>query len=275
MGHKSFVIGGLPVHVFGLDRPLTPDVAVLFFLHGRLGKWEDGIAFIEQLLSSYASSTLSLLVVTFDQRNHGHRLVSPRANMTWFEKDPAQANATHAMDMHSIQLGTARDCSLLVDYLPSYLFPRGARRIAEFACAGISLGGHATWLLLSEDPRIRVGCPIIGCPDFLPLMEGRAAGAKTPMTEDMFPHSLRAAVEKLDPKVDRIADKHVLVCSGSRDKLVPFARGAAFVDRLKTKADVTVNMYDCGHRCTKEMIDDLSKFLMKNLGRSGSASARL
>lgn len=66
--HKTFHIAGLPVHVFGLDSIRTTEVTVLFFLHGRLGKWEDGIKFIEQMLSSVKSTKRSLIVVTFDQR---------------------------------------------------------------------------------------------------------------------------------------------------------------------------------------------------------------
>lgn len=46
--------------------------------------------------------------------------------------------------------GTARDVSFLIDFLPAYLFPNGERMVAEWAVAGISLGGHATWYLLAN-----------------------------------------------------------------------------------------------------------------------------
>lgn len=108
--YETFNVGGLPVHVFGLDQleHAQNEVAVLFLLHGRLGKWEDNLENIDAILSHVQSREKGLLVVTFDQRNHGHRLVSSKANTTWNED-----NALHAADMHSIQMGTARDVSLL------------------------------------------------------------------------------------------------------------------------------------------------------------------
>lgn len=46
--------------------------------------------------------------------------------------------------------GTARDVSLLIDFLPSILYPDdGSHPIVEWAVAGISLGGHATWISLA------------------------------------------------------------------------------------------------------------------------------
>ena len=68
--YSTYYISGLPVHVFGLDQIKTKEVAVLFFLHGRLGKWEDGITFIEQMLREVRGSK-SLLIVTFDHRKYG------------------------------------------------------------------------------------------------------------------------------------------------------------------------------------------------------------
>lgn len=66
--HATYHIAGLPVHVFGLEKVHSRDVTVLFFLHGRLGKWEDGTKFINQMLHSVKSNDKSLVVVTFDQR---------------------------------------------------------------------------------------------------------------------------------------------------------------------------------------------------------------
>lgn len=66
--YKTFSISGLPVHVFGLEAVTTKEVTVMFFLHGRLGKWEDGIVFIKQMLRTVKNKERSLVVVTFDQR---------------------------------------------------------------------------------------------------------------------------------------------------------------------------------------------------------------
>lgn len=66
--YSTYHITGLPVHVFGLDGVQTEKVTVLFFLHGRLGRWEDSIMFIQQILNTVKTKNQSLLVVTFDQR---------------------------------------------------------------------------------------------------------------------------------------------------------------------------------------------------------------
>jgi hypothetical protein len=46
--------------------------------------------------------------------------------------------------------GTADDVSFVIDFLPSYLFPYDERTIVEWAVMGVSLGGHATWLVLKN-----------------------------------------------------------------------------------------------------------------------------
>lgn len=68
--HATFDIAGLPVHVFGMGEVKTREVTVLFFLHGRLGRWEDGTPFIKQMLKSVKTTDKSLLIVTFDQRKY-------------------------------------------------------------------------------------------------------------------------------------------------------------------------------------------------------------
>ena len=52
--------------------------------------------------------------------------------------------------IHVFAAGTARDVSFLIDFLPSYLFPRDERTIVEWVVAGISLGGHSTWIALKN-----------------------------------------------------------------------------------------------------------------------------
>lgn len=201
--------------------------------------------------------------------SHGHRLTSARANTTWADKP---ANPLHAADMHSIQMGTARDVSLLIDYLEPYVFPEVDHQISQYLCAGISLGGHSTWLVLSHEPRIQAGCPIIGCPDFISLMTGRAERMGG-MTKRMMPDSLRRAVQALDPKVANLRGKRVLILSGEKDKLVPYDKGATFVEELKRVASsVQVEIYPgVGHRCTEAMIEELARFLTREMGDGRSS----
>jgi hypothetical protein len=50
-------------------------------------------------------------------------------------------------------VGAVKDISFLIDILPAFLFPHGERTIEEWALAGFSLGGHATWLVLQHGAR--------------------------------------------------------------------------------------------------------------------------
>ena len=76
-------------------------------------------------------------------------------------------HSLHRIDMYSIQskfsssrgqnlsqflitAGTARDVSFLIDFLPAYLYPSNEKCISGWGVAGISLGGHSTWISLSS-----------------------------------------------------------------------------------------------------------------------------
>jgi len=82
--------------------------------------------------------------------------------------------------LFAIQTGTARDVSFLIDFLPAYLYPQAERKVVDWGIIGISLGGHSAWIVLNEEPRVTLGIPIIGCPDYLGLMEARAKEVGVP-----------------------------------------------------------------------------------------------
>lgn len=176
--------------------------------------------------------------------------------------------------MHSIQYGTSSDVSLLIRYLEAYIFPNGHHNITQYLCAGISLGGHATWLVLSHEPQVQAGIAIIGCPDFLSLMRGRAEPLGG-LTQDKMPDALSKAIRDLDPKVENMRGKRILILSGAKDKLVPFDKGAAFVEELKKVAgSVQVEVYPgVGHRCTETMIEELSRFVTREMQGSSKSSS--
>lgn len=192
-----------------------------------------------RIKDSRASPIKGLIAVSFDQRNHGTRLIDPLANEAWREGNPR-----HAQDMFSIFReyrtskfemflppglfvvlaiyvlrtnasrtieGTARDVSVLMDYLPAYVFPQGERRISKHMVLGVSLGGHAAWSCLLHEPRVSAGVVIIGCPDYVNLMVDRARLSKLPswtnsdppgsriLGSEAFPSSLLQTISRLDP----------------------------------------------------------------------------
>ena len=87
---------------------------------------------------------------------------------------------------------------------------------------GISLGGHAVWHCLLQEPRITSGVIVIGCPDYVHVMSDRARLSKLKTWTDSsppgsqflgskdFPRGLVEAVEKYDPAgllLGKVADR--------------------------------------------------------------------
>ncbi|KIW28524.1 uncharacterized protein PV07_08182 [Cladophialophora immunda] len=213
-------IAGILVTVFGLDEVPwgTTDIAVLWLLHPRLQTQACMAPFAAHIISEWnkhqaksrsgRGKKKGLIAASFDQRNHGSRLVSAIANEAW-----RSGNEHHALDMFSCYAGTALDTSLLLDYLPGYIFGGASdpRRIVQNLVLGISLGGHAAWHVLMHDPRISAAVVTIGCPDYTRLMTDRARLSKrktytssSPPGRDFlgsadFPPALVDAIKKSDP----------------------------------------------------------------------------
>ena len=88
MDKTTIFISGIEVHVYGLrrvERDAVKEVDVVFVLHGRGQSYSDyEKAAYSILAKSYSTSSHNkdvhrgrgLLVILFDQRNHGHRKVS-------------------------------------------------------------------------------------------------------------------------------------------------------------------------------------------------------
>jgi dipeptidyl aminopeptidase/acylaminoacyl peptidase len=86
-----------------------------------------------------------------------------------------------------------------------------------------------------KEPRIHIGIPICGCPDYLTLLERRAEYLGVPRTPPYFPASLRALVRANDTVPDAaaaFAGKRMLVLAGADDKLVPWEASRTFVEAL-------------------------------------------
>ncbi|GAA6015873.1 hypothetical protein JCM10207_006788 [Rhodosporidiobolus poonsookiae] len=312
----SLVVSGLPLDIYGLPlhspTPSSPPrkLAILFLLHGRMQHCRNGpvpdlahaILSTAQEHRAKGEDGRDVLVVAFDQRNHGHRTVERERNLGWSEGGRANKerrkekgmredevdNVSHAADMCAIQTGTARDVSLLIDFLPPLLFPNDERTVDKWMCAGVSLGGHATWLALAHEPRITLGVPIIGSPSCLSLLTHRASHLSPPIgplptSAPFFPASFVALMRSLDPAlVDKVEEKmegkDVLVLSGGEDELVSYEKGGSgeFVQRLRgRRAGVTEAWVQegVGHACTPEMIACTAAFVWQYGLRLDGASS--
>ncbi|KAF2260050.1 alpha/beta-hydrolase [Lojkania enalia] len=275
---QTFTIAGILATVYGLSElpPSAPSVSCLWLLHPRLQTKETMAPIASQVIrawnrrAQWGRSAKGLIAVSFDQRNHGSRLVDKLHNEAW-----RQGNPRHAQDMFSCYHGTATDMSQLLDHLESYIFHSlTSPTITQNLVLGISLGGHASWHCILSEPRITAAVVGIGCPDYTRLMTDRARLSKldtytssTPpgstfLGSPDFPPALLSAIAQYDPAGlllpnqfnptgpdpkpskaefdrfklllrERLHGKHILNLSGRDDKLVPYAAGEPFLKALK------------------------------------------
>ncbi|KAI0749921.1 Alpha/Beta hydrolase protein [Daedaleopsis nitida] len=295
MSKQTLMVAGITVNVFSLSTPDTESsataeganqkpVAILFLLHGRTSRADHvelvAKAILDEVYAKRKSEegkaeTHDLLVVTFDHRNHGSRLVDEKANMAWSD---SRRNDRHAIDMYAIQTGTAQDVSFLIDFLPSYLFPNGERVISQWLVSGISLGGHSTWITLKIDPRVKLGIPIIGCPDYLTLIRSRAEQSSIPIGPPYFPDSFMVYLKRNDPAAtphtaadaeNPFRGKKILVLCGQEDTLVPWSASKQFVEELDVGEQegglkTVVVEPGVGHTCSPGMVKEAVRFLWRN-----------
>lgn len=130
---------------------------------------------------------------------------------------------------------------------------------------------------MKKEPRIRIGIPICGCPDYLALMEQRAEHLGIPRAPPYFPASLRALVRANDTvsaPAAVFAGKRVLVLVGAEDRLVPWATSRAFVEALDVgrggrKAVVVVP--GVKHEFTDGMREEMFQFFWEEALVGGAA----
>ncbi|KAH8981588.1 Alpha/Beta hydrolase protein [Lactarius hatsudake] len=254
------------------DKRTSEPVVVLFLLHGRTES-ADHIDPIARAAFSWAAekeassreAPRDFIVVTFDQRDHGKRMVNQRGNLGW-GKNAESTRRTSGVSLFALfVVGALKDVSFLIDVLPSYVFPYDERTIGEWALAGFSLGGHATWLALRHEPRIRIGISICGCVDIFPLLEWGADKLGVPRTAPYFPESLRALVRAYNPTAappGAFVGKRILVLSATDDTIVPWSMSRAFVEALDVgeRGRKEVMVLPGQHGCTDEMRDEMFRF---------------
>lgn len=293
VAHQRINIGGIHTVVYNLEAAKRSDlpITVLIATHGRgedqfgLTKLVEGtykkINELENQAGNSGKKKRELIIVTLDQRNHGERKVDDISNQGF------EANDRHAVDMCAMYHGTARDISFLIDFIPAYLFPEAERTIEKFAVTGVSLGGHATWIVLRDEPRVTIGIPIIGCPDYYSMIKERIArkppsnGQRT-LVGPAWPPSFAELIAKRDacavdytshdPTVNPYINKQILILGGGDDKLVPPKFGQKMYDEMyvgeKGAKDMIIQD-GVGHATSNEMIERVGEWIWR-YGLSGA-----
>ncbi|EJT50316.1 hypothetical protein A1Q1_00421 [Trichosporon asahii var. asahii CBS 2479] len=254
--HQEVFLADLRVHVHGLAEieGSTKPVAVVLLAHGWANKAAQMGAMASGLIgeSRRPGATHDLLVVCLDQRNHGQRRVNPKCM-------PSYRDAMRPADMLTVVQGGVQDYTMVMDFLPSYLWPTDERTVDRWMVSGVSMGGHVMWRILRSDPRVRVGVPIISIPPerlgtLLTIASEREGLLGT--KEKPHPRGVREGyAEPTAPGAYR--GKKILCLYGSADAMVPYALGKNKLREIMQENRGDVQFWiqpDMGHVCSQEMV---------------------
>ncbi|PWN52502.1 hypothetical protein IE53DRAFT_385043 [Violaceomyces palustris] len=288
-------LAGLPINVFGLKEltpvparasaPPPPEVCAIIHMHGRCGDADGEEKIVRQLwdkverlkMQAGGQDQRDCIIVNFDARNHGHRMTNKDGQLAW-----KQGNTRHALDLYGMITGTARDVSFIVDFLAPYLFPHDERNISAFAVTGKSLGGHSVWHVLAEEPRITVGVPFIGMPDYSKLLQDRTRTSFVSNGPPTVPASLKNLISSIDPAMKQFDvfdpsknpfwGKKVCVCSGREDRLVKWDWNQGFLNALvlgepNSRGGMdglrVVLVDNVGHEVTEHMVEEAGDWIWR------------
>jgi len=235
------------------------------------------------------------LVCTFDQRNHGHRVV--RWNAKWCSLWCAIDLMQFGLEVRKCDTCTGQSFNVfghrcrcfhvnrLSPELPlSQQWPKNywlggygsqSRRTCNLAmpCQWYFCSWNAC-LLIPLDDRVTWGCSVIGCPSYIDLMEHRLKKSQLTIGPPHLPKSFCQLLDRVDPGSifrhtgnipDSLKKKHILVLSGEDDPLVPWSAQESFISKLQQESNnVQVKVYPgVKHEFSAEMRQDFRSWFLQ------------
>jgi len=98
---------------------------------------------------------------------------------------------------------------------------------------------------------VTAGVVVIGCPDFKSLMLQRAGEQDR---EARLPQAFLDIVVKLDPRLETVSTKDLLILKGDDDNLVPWSASQRFVSALPPEKVEVVGYPGVGHAFPDAML---------------------
>lgn len=146
-------------------------------------------------------------------------------------------------------------------------------------------------MVLRDEPRITLGIPVVGCPDYVSLLTPRIAEhppstGQRELAAPAFPASLAQLVAKEDPcavdyrshdpSVNPYIGKQILVLGGAEDRLVPPKHGQKMFEDMYLGphgAKEMIVQEGVGHHMSPEMLERAGEWLWKYGVNDGAAVA--
>jgi hypothetical protein len=235
MKTKTLVIGGVETNlIYSKDE----NKKAIFILHGRM---QDQTSFYNSHSEFINKVAESHLVIMFDHRNHGKRMVDPLQN------EGIKKNENHAIDMYSIMYGTSCDVAFLIDFIGLYY------DIQEYCVIGYSLGGHSSYFC-GMNPKIDRFVSIVGCGDYAALMKNRGIS----LTKE-----LELISREKDPLFhhELYRNKKMLFLYGKQDTLVPRKCNLNFMLKMQDFDVTEFEDEDAKHEFSKAMKDKILQWI--------------
>ncbi|CCH46820.1 hypothetical protein BN7_6419 [Wickerhamomyces ciferrii] len=271
------------------NKKSNESLKIVYLLHGRTSS----AAIIEELAHDLITKYYKIsqdniepiVIITFDFRNHGKRLINELNQQSW-----NKGNITHAADMISYIDGAVVELKTIHDYLPSFVPGLNKFKQTRYIVSGVSMGGHTTIQSVTRFPGVYDGAaPIVGCFDLSSLLLNRLGkfNRKTLYNEsygilqknfdqEKYPRSLFDIVSKNDALVAHTYDTKKLktfALFGEFDPLVLMDYSIPFLNLhdtdVKTRDQFNPSLqfqalkYNAEHEVTDDMTDDLSKWLVE------------
>ncbi len=246
---QRFVIGGIPIHVYG--SACNAGAPVVFYTNGRGGHVGHLIEWGNELVQR------GFIAIAIDQRNHGERCFDPAAFTQYRDL---------LLDSLAGLTGLAQDIQLLLDFIPLQLGISCDRT----GMIGGSYGGAAVLRTMLADTRIQVGAALITTGDFRSWAELRNAQKEfddVPF-EDFWPAGTDDIVQHYGPleNVDAFVGRPLFMGNGANDPTYPphaltntiTAMRAAYGDSDMFAHKVYDNI---GHECSEQMNNDAFDWL--------------
>lgn len=304
---ERLVIGGVVVYAFyraDVFNPFASDnvkelpdqLNIVYLMHGRLRNFRDSTTLAGRLFEAYAESgsredtdttRRPLLVLAWDQPNHGDRTMEEERNLSWTED-----NATHAHDMLATIDAAVLGLKNIADFLPAHIpHYKRIRRVTR-TVSGVSMGGHAAIRAAVRFPGYFTACvPIIGSFDLTTLLLKRLhpGFAETALyihpygihehrlgkQARFFPEPLFDLTSVEDSRIQRYYDTRrlkTLAMFGAEDSEVPYEYSEPFVDavgefvtnpaHIDKEKRFQALLYPCGHIVTDPMVVHFAEFLL-------------
>ncbi|KAK6457507.1 Alpha/Beta hydrolase protein [Scheffersomyces xylosifermentans] len=312
---EKFVVGGINTYVYNSSvlqdyvssfnnktKVNEIPIYVHYLVHHRQGDYTytEATAYnvLKQFYAKKEKVDIPLICVTFDNRNHGERLVDTKSNSSW-----KSGNDTHAVDMISSIEGNIADLKLIMEFLPSYLnldYYVSEDLKKEYITdirfrnilSGYSLGGHTIIRFANRYPDlVEIINPVVGCNDMSSLLINRLNKRKEDSNDfykkyfyfhykelefdddqkkKYYPESFHKLVSRQDQEIFEnfpMTKIKMFAAYGADDQLVPTSLSRVWAELYdNTNEDTEIFIQEgVGHDCTPEMIERFTTWLAKQI----------